>query len=155
MLLVEAAASPIVDPLETVSTVYSSAWINKSPKFSPDQNQMDKQYYYEAIELSVSAMGNYVFTGKSSINTYGYIYLNEFNPKAPKLNLISESANTDGKKQFKINALLQPDHKYILVATTSSPDMTGKFSIMSTGPATVNFPSQSVSKAVRSRRASK
>ncbi|UJR19518.1 hypothetical protein I4U23_022648 [Adineta vaga] len=83
-------------------------------------------------------MGTYTFTSRSAINTYGYIYDTDFDSNNANLNLISQDDDGDGKGQFKITTFLHPDHRYILVATTNTAEITGEFSIMSSGPTAVN-----------------
>jgi hypothetical protein len=84
-------------------------------------------------------MGNYTFTSISSINTYGYLYEEEFKSTDPSQKLISQDDDSDGQEQFKIIAILQPGNKYILVATTYSPKIIGEFSVISSGPAAVEI----------------
>jgi hypothetical protein len=136
-ILESEASSPILARTD-VTTIYASAWTVKSPIFSRDTDQMAKQYYYESIQVSVPIMGTYTFTSNSLINTYGYLYDDEFKSTDPSLKLISQDDDSGGQGQFKITAILQPEYKYMLVATTYSPEAIGEFSIVSSGPAAVD-----------------
>ncbi|CAF3224322.1 unnamed protein product [Rotaria socialis] len=136
------AASPLTASRVDVKKFSSGAWTAKSSAFSRDMHQLDKQYYYQAIEFSVPIMDTYTFTSKSLINTYGSIYDDSFNSSDPTLNLISQDNGSNNKGQFKMNAFLQPGHKYILVATTFSPKAVGKFLIVYSGPAAIKVRSQ-------------
>ncbi len=100
---------------------------------------MEKYYYFESIQVSVSIMGTYTFISNSPINTYGYLYRDQFNPADLSLKLISENDDSNGQGQFRITAILQTGQTYILVVTTFSPSITGEFSIVSSGLATVNM----------------
>ena len=147
-------ASPLVNSQDG-TTIYSGAWTAKNPTFSRDQQQSGKRYSYEAIEFNVSTMGTYTLTSKSQVNTYGYIYDRKFNPSHPDFNLIVQDDDSDGEGQFKIVVLLHPGHRYVLVATTSSPEVTGKFSIVSSGPTAVNVRSKSGKRMLTNAKASK
>ena len=107
--------------------------------FSRHADQMAKNYYYESIQVSVPMMDTYTFISNSPINTDGYLYSDEFKPANPSLKLISQDDDSNGQGQFRITAILQPGHKYILVVTPDSPETTGEFSIVSSGPATVDI----------------
>jgi len=102
-------------------------------------DQMEKRYYFESIQVNVLIKGTYIFTSNSSINTYGYLYDDQFNPADLSLKLISENDDSNGQGQFRITAILQTGQTYILVVTTFSPSITGEFSIVSSGLATVNM----------------
>jgi hypothetical protein len=114
-----------------------------------------KQFYYHAFEVSVSIKGTYMFTSKSSINTYGYIYDDKFDLDDLNLNLISQDDDSDGNGQFKMITSLESGHRYILVATTNSPEVMGEFSITSFGPTAVKIRSKTASRTVPERADSK
>ena len=99
--------------------------------------------------------GTYTFTSRSPINTFGYIYDDTFDCNDPTLNLISQDDDSDGNGQFRITALLHPDRRYILVATTVSPEATGEFSIISSGPIAVEIHSKIESRAMSNKADSK
>lgn len=144
----ETTAAPLVPSGEDVTTTYSGAWTATSAKFSRGLSESAQHFYYEAIEVSVSMEGVYTFTGRSQINTYAYLYDEKFDSNNPTLNLITQYEDSVGKEQFKFTALLHPDHLYVLVATTSNPETTGEFSIISSGPAAVNIHSKIESRSM-------
>jgi hypothetical protein len=122
--------------------------------FSRHADQLEKHYYYATIQFTVSIKGTYTFISSSPINTYGYLYRDQFNPADLSMKLISEDDDSNGQEQFRITAILQPDQKYFLVITTYSPETTGEFSIVSSGPATVDIhttPVSVISAAERAR----
>ena len=151
LLFLESTASPLAVAERDVTTIYSSAWTLKSPKLSRNLQQPSQNYFYEAIQVSVLNRATYTFIGKSSINTYGYIYDDYFDDHDLNRNLISKANNSDGNGEFKMTTLLQPGHRYILVATTYNPEVTGEFSVVCFGPNAVKFRLQSTSRTVSDR----
>jgi hypothetical protein len=111
-------------------------WTNGSSKFGII-NTLISNYYYAAFEIRVAVASNYSFSTESNINTYGYIYTNTFHPDNPSLNLLREDGNSSRSGQFKLTVFLQTWTSYILVVTTYSPNATGKFLIVVSGPKTV------------------
>ena len=95
--------------------------------------------YYEAIVLNASLPGTYVFVSSSRMDTYGYIYKDTFDSSDPAVNLIAGNDNTGGNKQFQLNIFLEALTQYILVVTTYDAGERGVFSIVATGPASINF----------------
>jgi hypothetical protein len=118
--------------------MYSSALTANSSMYSPT-GCGPSDYYYEAIEVNVVKTSCYSFDSNSSINTVGYIYKHNFNPFTPSQNLIWRIDANFNNTQLKVNANLQVGTKYILVVTTSSPNVTGAFSIVVSGPNNVSL----------------
>ncbi len=89
----------------------------------------------------MATAGFYTLLSSSNIDTYGYIYKHDFNPFKPLTNIFSE--NDDGgayyTQQFQFIVNLLANTRYILVVTTSSPNVTGKFSIFVSGPDKVSL----------------
>jgi hypothetical protein len=96
-------------------------------------------YYYEAIQVNVFENGCYSFTSNSTIDTYGYIYKEYFNPMVPIDNLLVKNDRSFYSNQFKLMIQLHVDTKYILVVTSDNPNVTGAFSLLVTGPNNVSF----------------
>jgi hypothetical protein len=96
-------------------------------------------YYYEAIEMNVSVSGTYSLTSSSSVDTYGFIYTNSFNPINPRWNLLSENDDGGVGVQFKLTIYLQREITYILVVTTFATKTTGAFLVVGSGPASITF----------------
>ena len=99
-----------------------------------------RKLYYEALMINISMSGNYTFTSVSSVDMYGYLYYNEFDPLMPCQNLLQENDDiADDVLQFQIQSTLQSFITYILVVTTYHSNRTGKFSIISQGPKKVQI----------------
>jgi len=97
------------------------------------------KYYYETIKVDVQGTGYYTFGSISSINTYGYIYQNHFNPFNPKENLLAENGTRCSQYDMKFTVLLHVNTTYILVMTTLSSNKQGNFSVLVTGPNNITF----------------
>lgn len=89
--------------------------------------------------MTVTETGRYSLGTNSTIDTYGYIYKNRFDPADPFVNLISEDDQSYRNNQFKIVTSLQINITYILVVTTYSPNVTGMFTVIVIGPNNVKF----------------
>lgn len=97
-------------------------------------------YYYEAIEVNVMESGCYNLTSISTIDTYSYLYKNNFNPTFfNSIHLISENDRSFHSNQFEHIVRLETNIKYILVVTTNDPNVTGMFSLIVIGPKKVRF----------------
>jgi hypothetical protein len=96
-------------------------------------------YYYEAIEVRATRTGNYSITSYSSVDTYGSIYIYSFDPSHPDLNLLAQNDDGGNNRQFKLTVFLQPWITYTLIVTTFSTNVTGKVSIIASGPEYVGF----------------
>ncbi|UJR07947.1 hypothetical protein I4U23_012226 [Adineta vaga] len=136
--------SAAVPSLLTEKITYSSAWTLESPVLSLDENRVTKQYYYEPIQITVPLAGAYTFMSKSSINTDGRIYYDEFHPENSSLNKLVDYIPMHDNNQFIINIELEADHKYILVVMTNYSQIVDQFSIMSIGPNKVHFEAKKV-----------
>ncbi len=98
-------------------------------------------YYYEAIMISVPETGYYWIGSDSSINTFGYLYSNSFNPLNIEENLVTGDDDKADDLQFLILHKFDSTKKYVLVVTTHDQLVLGPFSIISAGPKEVTFPS--------------
>lgn len=98
-----------------------------------------RKQYYEALQIAVSTTGNYTFTSISSMDTYGYLFIEQWHPRLLCMNLLHENDDmTKGMLQFHIRADLQTSTTYILLVTTYRSDTTGKFTIHVFGPANIS-----------------
>ena len=95
-------------------------------------------YYYETIQVNVNETAYYSIESNSSVDTFGYIYEDSFNPFNPSENLLSQS-NDQCNDQFKLVTNLQVSSTYVLVVTTFGPNVTGEISIIVSGPNNVSF----------------
>ena len=84
--------------------------------------------------MSVVKTGFYRFSTDSHINTYGYIYKDNFNPLNPFENILLQDDNSCSDNQFGFYTHFQIGITYVLVVTTYRPNVTGEFSIQITGP---------------------
>ncbi|CAF1020086.1 unnamed protein product [Adineta steineri] len=93
----------------------------------------DSNYYYETIEINVVTDGFYIIASNSSVDIYGYVYNNSFNPFNPSVNLILSNIFGCGAG-FQLTVNLVVNITYILVVTSWKENMTGSFSIIVSGP---------------------
>ena len=94
----------------------SSQFITISSTFSRDG--YNKVFDYEAIQATVFTSGTYSFTSISSVDMYGYLYINNFDPLNTSNNYLQEHDDDDaGLGQFSIQYALQPNITNSLVAT--------------------------------------
>ena len=128
-----------------MSSSYSGALSSSSQGFSRpdgDDDDDDDYYFLQAIQVSVTTSGTYVFMSESDIDTFGYFYDSPFDPSNPSSNLITD--NDDGGDmihQFRISANLQSGRTYVLVVTTHAPSITGSFEVSARGPASLGLTS--------------
>ncbi|CAF1451474.1 unnamed protein product [Adineta ricciae] len=123
-------------PSPVVSS-YSNALTRHSLMYNRD-DVMNK-YYYDAVNINVPVTGTYHFKCISNIDTFGYLYMNEFDPEYISNNLINKNDDDGKNAQFLISHTLYSSVTYILISTTSNPYTTGSFAIEAVGPAAVNF----------------
>jgi hypothetical protein len=118
--------------------MYTSALTESSQIFSRIDCE-SSNYYYEAIQVNVVETGCYSLLSNSTIDIYGYIYKDNFDPSDLTMNLLSESDQSTGNNQFELISGLQTNITYILVITTFDPNLIGLFSVLLTGPKNVNL----------------
>ena len=97
------------------------------------------EYYYQSIRLHASVTGMYWIVSNSSIDTYGSLYDNSFDPNEPSINLILVDDDGAGSHQFKLVVVLESMMQYFLVVSTYDPFVTGPYSIVIVGNGTVSF----------------
>jgi hypothetical protein len=122
----------------SVSLNYLGALSASSPMFSRPGNSTG-YHYYQAIRVTVSTAGTYIFISNSSMDAYGCFYYDPVDPSYPSQNLITSNDDGNGDRQFRINVTLQYGRTYVLVVTTFSETTTGSFSIRVFGPASVGL----------------
>lgn len=125
--------SHLVDNSLDVQSMYSSELTLSGPTYSRT-GCFEGRYFYEAIEVKVVKTGNYSLGTNSTMDTYGYIYKNDFNSFHPFMNLLLEDDQSYRNDQFKLVTRLQINITYILVVTTYFPSVTGVFSVLVIGP---------------------
>ncbi|CAF3680571.1 unnamed protein product [Adineta steineri] len=111
---------------------YSSELNTSSQTYSRDCRKSN--YYYQTIRVNVLETGYYALSSDSSMDTFGDIYEDDFDSMSPFENLLSQNYRSCSFQGFKFIAYLHTGTTYILVVTTFSPNMTGSFSILTSGP---------------------
>jgi hypothetical protein len=129
---------PFLDMQNVLYPTYSSALDYCSATYAREVCLLP-HYYYEALAFKVSITGDYNLWSYSDMNTYGYLYVDGFNPFQPTTNRLSSNDNWCDNGQFHIAHRLAPNTTYILVITTSDVNATGTFSVMSAGPALIQI----------------
>ena len=82
----------------------------------------------------VFADGLYSFTTESSMDTYGLLYDDTFNPSMPSGSLMEYNDDGGIGLQFKITTYLVALKTYTLVVTTHGSFIAGSFSGTASGP---------------------
>ncbi|CAF4096846.1 unnamed protein product [Adineta steineri] len=108
-----------------IQSNYSSELTTNSQTYSRDCRKSN--YYYQAIRMHVVETGYYALISNSNMNTFGNIYEHDFNPMNPFDNLLPQD--------------------YRSLVTTSSPNITGKFSILTSGPNVITLNAYNISSA--------
>ncbi|CAF1193465.1 unnamed protein product [Adineta steineri] len=117
----------------SIQKIYSSQLPMNDQVFTRSGCQMFN-YYYEAVKINVIESGYYIFTSNSTMNTYGFMYENDFNVFRHRKNLLLED-NTNGcNGQFKISIQLHTNTTYVFLVTTYHPNVTGNYSLLVFGP---------------------
>ena len=88
--------------------------------------------------MNVTETGYYALRSSSMINTIGDIYKDDFYPMNPFENLLKQDYRICHFSDFELIAYLHTGTTYVLVVTTS-PNMTGNFSILTSGPNNITF----------------
>jgi hypothetical protein len=130
---------PPIDATTTTVSNYSSALTTNHKIFVRPGIFAILDYYYEAIEIIVDRTGIYNIMSLSNMNTVGYIYENTFNPLNPSSNLYIEDDENGGNKQFKLTFYVEANVPYTLVVSTFFSSTTGPFSVIATGPGSVQY----------------
>ena len=73
------------------------------------------------------------------MDTYGYLYSQNFYPNSPSLNLIRSDDDSGENNQFQFEVYLQSNMTYVLVLTTLDPLMVGNYEVIVQGLYTVNM----------------
>jgi hypothetical protein len=102
-----------------------------------------RKFYYESVEVKVIESGYYTFRGRGSIDAYGSIYKNKFNPLNPLENFLDKDDDSGSDIQFKLDIHLDIGMSYVLIVTTSGSKETGEFSVFAFGKNKVTLKSLS------------
>ena len=118
-----------------IRLVYSSILNTTSRTYSPTGCSVPN-HYYEALQLGIMVTGYYRLSSNSNIGLHGYIYLSaSFDPFNPSQLL---SAAKDGELGFQLVTLFEANKTYVLVVTSATPNQTGSFSVVATGPSNIS-----------------
>ena len=106
--------------------------------------------YFEAIEIIASVHGNYTIETNSSMDTYGYLYITDFDTIYWMNDLLLVDDDDAGVGyNFLLSFTLQAMIRYILVTTTFGPGITGSFVVLTTGPGMITFTPLNISSSIR------
>ncbi|CAF3417109.1 unnamed protein product, partial [Rotaria sp. Silwood2] len=122
-----------------ITSQCSSMLTNASEQFCRMGDCLDSAYYYQAFRLKISIAGYYSLKSISDMDTYGYMYNNSFVPPAPSQNLLVSNDDGAGNQQFRLYIWLDSASTYFLVVTTYDSSVTGQFTLIATGLASVTF----------------
>ena len=122
-----------------IQSSYSSALTENHPTYARGGSLSQSLNYFEAIQLNVHTSGSYRVRSSSTLDTYGYLYNNSFDPLNPTINLLQSDDDGAGARQFQFTMVFQTMTDYIVVATTYASNVTGAFSILATGPDSMRF----------------
>jgi hypothetical protein len=89
--------------------------------------------------VNVNESDYYTFFSKSDMDTYGYLYKDNFNPNIPYINVLAQNDGDCDNDQFMFTVALESNITYILVVTTYYSDITGAFSVVASGPKNVSL----------------
>lgn len=114
-----------------IQSSYSSKLTSDSPKYCRDYQKPN--YHYQTLQIDVMTTDTYTLWSESEIDTYGYIYKDDFDSLQPFGNLFLQHSGKCNQGQLKFIVDLQINTKYILVVTTYYPNTTGNFTIFISG----------------------
>lgn len=119
-------------------TLYSASWSPRSPKFAR-LGETIPDYYYGTIQVVCMSNGIYTFRSTNDIDTFGFLYVHEFDSSAPSTNLVAQSEKTNDNPQFTLRYYLYTHTKYYLVVTTDLPNQLGIYNLIVTGQNYINM----------------
>ena len=121
------------------TSIYSSELTSNNGIYSRDRG-FAVNYYYETIQVTVPMGGLYSFQCNSYLDSFASVYYPPFNPSNPAANIIRSVDDRDNDNwEFNFSLNFLSASTVVLVVTTYSPNVTGPFSVVATGPARVTF----------------
>ncbi len=136
---------PFFHLIDISESVYSSALTADSQTYSRVCGKTN--YYYETIQVNAVTAGSYSLSSSSTIDTYGHLYKDNFNPTNPSENSLAWNDDENRcRRQFKLLTYLQANITYVLVVTTFSPNVQGNFLVHVTGPNNISLNSISLNR---------
>ena len=116
-----------------LTSTYSSELTNKNLMFTRNGSSSGN-FYYEVINITVPAAGQYIFQCKSNLDTFAYIYNQTFNPLNPAANLLNAFDDENYERwEFSIMMNFPGPETILLILTTYNPNVTGPFLIVGSG----------------------
>ncbi|CAF4662300.1 unnamed protein product [Rotaria socialis] len=112
-----------------LSTYLSNLTINSETFFYYNDFYSGTKFYYETIELNVSANAYHYLPLNGRIPPQPMLYKKHFNPTSLELNKISISINSNYIDEPRFRIRFNNSVKYILVVTAFKPNVTEPFEI--------------------------
>jgi len=123
-------------PTTTTQTFVISNYSDELTNSSENYPGTEKNY--QAFQIMVNTTGNYDLSSISEMDTYGCLYRGTFNPFDSTTNQLLCNDDSIGT-QFKLRYNLESGVLYTLIFTTYREGVTGPFTVVGSGPDTVNF----------------
>ena len=120
-----------------LTTSYSGNLTSTSATFT--RSGTSGIYYFEALQVTITVSGIYIFQSGSNMDDFGYLYQTSFNPSIPSSNMFASDDDSGGSWRFRITVSLEAGTTYILVFTTFAAGATGPFSVTGGGPGALSF----------------
>ena len=120
-------------------STYTSALNTHSPMYCRESLCFEPRYYYQAIQINVSASGYYSIASGGDLSASGYLYNGTFDPSFFSQNLILQNSDGPSLGRFGLEYLLQSAETYTVVVTTYYERDTGTFWLFGIGPASINY----------------
>ena len=121
-----------------ILSAYSSKLTTNSDRCATDECDVLRRYC-EVVQISVVETGYYTITSNSTMNMHGHLYESDVNIFDLSLHSIADDDDSGFNQKFSIEIHLQLNITYMLVLTTSYPNVTGPFSILIYGPKNVSM----------------
>jgi hypothetical protein len=122
-----------------VDSHYLSALTSDNPIYCAERHCQSPHHYFGVLQLNISMNGSYSLVSNSIMNMFGYLYDGIFDPAILTRNLLTFNNESTDNNHFRLEAFLENGKTYDLVVTTSTPNVTGLFAIMATGPEAVTY----------------
>ena len=128
-----------LDITSPITSQYSSVLTNSSEQFCHVGDCSDSAYYYQVFRLNISITGYYSLKWIGNMDAFRYLYNNSFVPPAPSQNVVASNHDSGDNQQFHLYIWLDSVTTYYLVVTTNNPIVTGQYTVIAMGLASVTF----------------
>ena len=128
------------DKPSIVQSTYSSIHDKNSETYSRERCGTST-HYYQPLRIHISVSGEYRFSSSSSVEAYGYLYRDTFDPLNPSRNRIpNDDDDSCTVGQFWLRRFLHTSISYILIVSTPVSSGSGTtFTITTAGAGNVSF----------------